>query len=123
MKAECREARFPVGSALTGKEIVGKINRGEVTAVDRILSATYSRTVGFLYTTGDGRKFVSDRPTSHLKLVDLAIMNQVVQRMGHVHENAFDPRDNGFVYYLVTWKSQIAQTMHLRLARCVSPSD
>lgn len=123
MKAECREARYPIGFPLTGEEIVGKINLGEVVAIDRIRSAAYARTVGFLYTTGEGRTFVTDRPLAHLQLIDLVVMNQVEQMMGFVLENAFDPRDNGFVYYLVTWNPQVAETMQLRLARCVPPGD
>jgi hypothetical protein len=117
-KVECREARYPPGSVLTGKESAAGQSRGDVVAIDRIINTSVSRTVGFRYTTREGRTFVADRPSAHVQTIDLAIMNQLVEAMGYFHGNAFDPRDNGFVYYAVTWKPALAKAMHLELVRC-----
>ena len=120
MDVACREARFVVGAALTGKEAAGRPNGGEVRSIDRIVYTPLSRTVGFLYTVDDRRLFVSDRESAQLTTRDLAIMNQLTQAMGAFKGNAFDPRDNGYVYYRVKWDRALANKMHLVLRRCDS---
>jgi hypothetical protein len=115
---ECRGARFPIGTPLTGDEALGGDNPGEVATVDLIRARDASRAVGYRYTTRDGAMFVTDRATAQAQLWDYAIMNALVQTMNSFYENAFDPRDNGFVYYRVTWKFPIADRMNLELTRC-----
>jgi hypothetical protein len=107
-----------VGTPLTGDEVPGGTNAGEVAAIDLISVGAASRAIGYLYTTREGVTFVTDRPTSEAQLWDFAVMNAIVQVMGFVQENAFDPRDNGFVYFRVAWKPPVASQMNLTLTRC-----
>jgi hypothetical protein len=87
-------------------------------SVDRIIVIATSRTVGFLYTTRDGSTYVTDRSSRAVTPGDLVVMNALVQRMGGLLENAFDPRDNGYVYYPVRWTAQAAKEFGLQLSRC-----
>jgi hypothetical protein len=120
LRMECNGARFPIGTPLTGDEVPGGANSGEVSAIDLIRLRGASRAVGYRYTTREGGMFVTDRATSQAQVWDYAVMNTIVQVMGFTNEIAFDPRDNGFVYYRVVWKPRIADNLTLELTRCPS---
>jgi hypothetical protein len=115
---DCRDARLVAGMQLTGEERPG--NAGELRSVDRIVLTTTSRTVGFLYTARDGSTYVADRSSRMLASGDLVVMNALVQYMGGFLENAFDPRDDGYVYYPVRWTAQGAKDLGVQLSRCPS---
>ena len=118
LRMECNGARFPIGTPLTGTDIPGETNPGDVVSVDLIAQAGAYRAVGYLYTTGEGATFVADRQIAQAQLWDYAVMNALVQSMSSFEGNAFDPRDNGFVAYRVTWNPVLARQMTLQLTRC-----
>lgn len=115
---DCRDARLAIGMQLAGDERPG--NAGELRSVDRIVLTSTSRTVGFLYTARDGSAYVADRSSRMLTSGDLVVMNALVQYMGGFFENAFDPRDDGYVYYPVRWTAQRAKELGVQLSRCPS---
>jgi hypothetical protein len=122
LQVECAGTRFPIGTPLVGDEVPNGPNLGEVKTIELIRVDDSPHAVGYLFTTRNGDLFVTDRQSSQALVWDYAVMNALVQAMGSILENAFDPRDNGFVYFRIVWKPQIATSLGLDRVPCPSKS-
>lgn len=111
----CNDVRYAVGINLPDAR---DLPSGDIRLVEAILDGNRVH-IGYLYVLNNGRAYVSDRSRTALTMDGLATMNEVVNQMSSFAYNAFDPRDNGYTVYPVTWRAATAGRLHLTTTRCL----